>query len=145
MMTFARTAIASVLGALVALAFIAPAGAQQQSRNIFEAVIGIETKISGDARSARFLGTARQGSGAVIDADGLVVTIGYLILEASEVTLLTRDGRRIPANVLAYDHDSGLGLVRATAPIKVAPLRLGSSAGLDSPLIKWLFPALTPR
>ncbi len=34
----------------------------------------------------------------------------------------------VPANVVGYDHETGFGLLRAIAPLKVKPLALGKSA-----------------
>jgi S1-C subfamily serine protease len=58
------------------------------------AVVGIEVTAVEGARSARTLGPERSGSGVVIGADGLVLTIGYLILEAQTIQLVTQDGRK---------------------------------------------------
>ena len=69
-----------------------------------------------DAYTAETLGTERAGQGVVIRWDGLVLTIGYLITEAEEVWPATREGRRVPAHVLAYDYASGFGLVQAIGP-----------------------------
>ena len=80
------------------------------------AVVGIETVAVEDARSIQTLGRERQGSGILIGDDGLVLTIGYLILEADHVDLVTANGRRVPARVVAYDLASGFGLVQALAP-----------------------------
>ena len=83
------------------------------------------------------LGKVRQGSGILIGDDGLVLTIGYLILEADQVDLVAGDGRRIPARVVAYDLASGVGLVQALAPLGIAPVPLGVSARIagDEPLL----------
>ena len=101
------------------------------------AVVGIETVAVEDARSIPTLGRERQGSGILIGDDGLVLTIGYLILEADHVDLVTANGRRVPARVVAYDLASGFGLVQALAPLGVAPAPLGISAkvGGDDPLV----------
>ncbi len=101
------------------------------------AVVGIETVALEDARSIATLGRERQGSGILIGDDGLVLTIGYRLLEADHVDLLTASGRRIPARVVAYDLASGFGLVQALAPLGVAPAPLGVSAKLvgDDPLL----------
>lgn len=90
-------------------------------------VLGVSTKVPEAARSARTLGTERSGSGVVIDGDGLVVTVGYLIMEAREVTLDLPDGKSIPASIVAYDYDSGFGLLRAAVPMKLKAARLGDS------------------
>ena len=100
------------------------------------AMLGVETQAIDGARSARTLGKERSGSGVLI-GNGLVLTIGYLILEAEEVDLVTADLRRIPARVTAYDQATGFGLVQALAPIGAAPVPLGRSAevGREEPLL----------
>jgi serine protease Do len=101
------------------------------------AVVGVEVVVVDDARSIATLGKARQGSGVLIGEDGLVLTIGYLILEADQVDLVAVDGRRIPARVVAYDQASGFGLVQGLAPLGIAPAPLGISAAIaaDEPLL----------
>jgi len=79
---------------------------------------------------ATTLGKARSGSGVVIGADGLVLTIGYLVLEAEDVALVRDDGRLVPARVLAYDVATGFGLLRALSPLGLDPVPLGRSAML---------------
>ena len=97
---------------------------------LLAAVVGVQSRIPAAARTAQALGTERIGSGVVIDANGLVVTIGYLILEADRVQVMVGPERMVPADILAYDHDTGFGLLRAREPINVAPMRLGASADL---------------
>ncbi len=80
--------------------------------------------------AARASAAEREGTGIVIGDDGLVLTIGYLIIEADEVSLVDQQGRTLPARVVGYDHVTGLGLVRAVVPLDVAPLALGESAKL---------------
>ena len=101
------------------------------------AVVGVHVVAVEDARSIATLGRERQGSGVLIGDDGVVLTIGYLILEADQVDLVASDGRRVPARVVAYDLDSGFGLVQALAPLGIAPAPLGVSAAIapDEPLL----------
>ena len=101
------------------------------------AVVGVSVTAVENARSAETLGAQRQGSGVVISANGLVLTIGYLILEADHVDLTFEDQRTVPARVVAYDQASGFGLLQALTPVSVAPVPLGSSAELsdDEPLM----------
>src|SRR5262245_28120359 len=63
-------------------------------------VVKVRAKAVPNARSLRTLGPQREGSGVVIDSDGLVLTIGYLIVEAEVVDLSTSDGRSYPARVV---------------------------------------------
>jgi len=81
------------------------------------------------ARSAATLGQEREGTGIVI-GDGLILTIGYLIVEADEVQIVDGHGHVLPAQVAGYDHATGFGIVRPTVPLKVQPLELGESAKL---------------
>jgi S1-C subfamily serine protease len=74
------------------------------------------------------LGREREGSGIVIDQNGLVLTIGYLMVEAHAAEVVTNDGRTLPASVVGYDHETGFGLLRTLEPIKVKPLAIGSAA-----------------
>jgi S1-C subfamily serine protease len=97
---------------------------------VLSAVLPLHTEIPSDAFTASILGTEREGNGVLIDDDGLVLTIGYLIVEASEVNVIS-GGRAVPCATIAYDYDTGFGLVRATAPLGVKPLELGVSAELE--------------
>jgi S1-C subfamily serine protease len=83
-----------------------------------------------DARSASTLGVQRQGSGIVIDNSGLVLTIGYLILEAEGIEVIAADGKAVPATMVGYDHTTGFGLVRTSVPLPIQPIELGDSAAL---------------
>ena len=59
--------------------------------------------------AARRSAQEREGTGVVIGDDGLILTIGYLIVEADEVSLVDQQGRTLPARVVGYDHATGLG------------------------------------
>src|ERR687890_742798 len=85
-------------------------------RQALGAVVSLRARVPADAFTAETLGTERAGQGAVIRADGLVVTIGYLIAEAEEIWLSTSEGRLVQAHGLAYDYETGFGLGQAGAP-----------------------------
>ena len=97
-----------------------------------ESVVGVEARVPSDARTANALGTRREGSGVVIDDNGLVLTIGYLIMEAESTEIVLPGDRRIPAEVVAYDYDSGFGLLRALASLDLDPVELGDSSALTA-------------
>src|SRR6202012_369274 len=82
------------------------------------------------ASTAEGLGVERLGNGIVIGTSGLVLTIGYLITEADDVTLITNDDRQVPAPVLGSDPVTGFGLVNALEPLDLPPLPLGDSRTL---------------
>lgn len=89
-------------------------------------VLGVSARATDDALSNDSLGRQRQGSGVVIE-DGLVLTIGYLILEAEDIDLHPDDGATVPARVVAYDVATGFGLLQALLPLRLAPAPLGSA------------------
>ena len=91
-------------------------------------VVALRAHIPDDAFTAGGLGTLREGSGIVIRESGLVLTIGYLITEAEEVWLTTIDGRVVPAHALAYDQETGFGLVQALGQLDLPALEIGKSA-----------------
>ena len=100
------------------------------AEKFFQSIFKIKSRAVPNARSSATLGQEREGTGIVIADDGLLVTIGYLIVEADEVSLVDQQGKTIPARVVAYDHATGLGLVRAVTPLSAPPLPLGESSKL---------------
>jgi len=95
------------------------------------AVVAIKVKAIPNARSNQNLGAERTGSGVVFAPQGLILTIGYLILEADQVEVTTASGRSVPATVAAYDHATGFGLLKPLGPLGVKPIELGSSSKID--------------
>ena len=119
----ARAAAFLLLGVLV------PVGAALAGpREVVQAVVGVRAEVPAEARTADTLGRERLGSGVLIDGSGLVLTIGYLVLEAAAVDVYDAQGRRVPAEVVGYDHETGFGLVRAAEPLGAPPVPLGRSA-----------------
>lgn len=124
-----RIKLRALVAALALLGWAAPAAIPAQAqdhRADASAVVAIKSRVPADARSARTLGREREGNGVVIDSSGLILTVGYLILEANEVEV-RHGGRQLSASVVAYDWDTGFGLVRTAVPIKVKPILLGDS------------------
>lgn len=94
-------------------------------------IVTIRTQVPSDAFTASSLGTERRGNGVVIDRNGLVLTIGYVIAEAEQIWLTTAQGTAAPAYAVAHDHATGLGLVQALARLGAPPMPLGSTEMLD--------------
>ena len=139
-MPFSSPSRLSLLAALLAaLACIQPAIAATAStassaQSIMDAmtkanaaVVGVKVTAVKEARSARTLGLNRSGSGVVIGSDGLILTIGYLMLEAEQIEITTPAGKTLPAVAVAYDQATGFGLIRPLLPMRgVVPVVLGS-------------------
>ena len=113
-----------LLIALLILTF--PVCADEGPAEILKAITKIRAVVPENARTAKSLGTEREGNGVVIDSDGYVLTIGYLILEAETIEIVDPNGKTVNATFKAYDHNSGFGLIRASRPIKVTPIMLGA-------------------
>ena len=100
------------------------------------AVVGIKVTVAEDARSAETLGQQRSGSGVLIGQDGLILTIGYLLLEAEQIEIVTQDHKTVPARPVAYDLATGLGLLRPLLPLRdlagISDVPLGNSKELKA-------------
>ena len=107
----------------------APAFAQNDRiDDLLSAIVQMKTHINPDGRTVDGLGREREGSAILIDQDGLLLTIGYLMVEAFAAEITDHTGRTVPANVVGYDHESGFGLLRTVEPLKLKPMPLGKSA-----------------
>jgi len=95
-------------------------------------MVTIRAIIPPDARTARALGTLREGNGIVIDSEGLILTIGYVIMEARHLELEIQSGDSIPASFVGYDHRTGFGLLRAQKKINVKPIKFGDSTKVET-------------
>ncbi len=96
-----------------------------------QSVVGLQAHVPEDAFTAQTLGTERAGNGVVIRDSGLVLTIGYLITEAESVWLSTPDGRATPGHALAYDQETGFGLVQALGRLGLPAIELGRSSEIE--------------
>ncbi|MBS0337990.1 MAG: serine protease [Proteobacteria bacterium] len=116
----------------LALCF-APAQAQdkprEESSETLSAVVRVKARILPNARSAETLGTQREGNGVLV-RDNYVLTIGYLVIEAEGIEVISVEGKAVPATLAGYDHASGLGVLRLVAPISAKPIPLGNSSSL---------------
>lgn len=94
------------------------------------AVVSVRTRVPEDAFTASILGTERAGHGVAISQQGLVLTIGYLVTEAEQVWLFDQGGKPVAGDVLAYDYETGFGLVQALGRLAAPPLELGHVSDL---------------
>ena len=121
-----------LLGAILLLtAGALPAPAQTPPIDeLLSGIVRIKTFIAPEGRTVENLGHERTGSGIFIDDSGLILTIGYLMVEAQSVEVTTHDGKTAPATVLGYDNDTGFGLLKASKPAGARSFVLGKSSQL---------------
>jgi S1-C subfamily serine protease len=105
-------------------------------QRILQSVVTVQSRSDAQASTSSTLGQRREGTGVVIAPD-LVLTIGYLLIEAESVDLIDHQGRRIPGQVRAVDNLSGLGLIRTLIPLRLDAVPLGDSDTLPTPGKLW--------
>ena len=105
-----------------------PDGVGFDLEDALRSVVLLHAAVPEDAFTASILGTERMGNGVVIRADGLVLTIGYLITEAETIWLTTHDGTVMAAHPLAYDQATGFGLVLPLGRLSLPVMARGSAA-----------------
>lgn len=119
--------IRMMAGVFALIGLIMTPAAAQDAGAALQSVVKLSVRTPPDARSARTLGTEREGNGVVIDTSGLIVTIGYLVIESESILVTTATGKSVPASLVGYDHDTGLGLLRASGTLGVPAIKLGDS------------------
>src|SRR4030042_4857240 len=100
------------------------------AEGMIKAVVRIRSIIPQEAESAGTLGTQREGNGVVIDAEGMILTVGYLIREAESIEVSVLGEKPISGTFVGYDFNTGLGLLKTDKPLGVAPIELGQSAAV---------------
>ena len=93
-----------------------------------DAMVLVRAEVPADGYTVANLGTERGGYGAVIREDGLVLTIGYLINEASQIWLTSNRGAVVAGYRVAYDQATGFGLIQPLGKLDAPPLARGLAA-----------------
>ncbi len=138
--------LASLVALVLALLAAAPVQAQEKSASppsgstagdkqqradaLLSAVVRVRVKALPDARTSRTLGAEREGTGVVIDSEGHILTIGYLVLEPDAIEVTGAGNKTVPARLVGYDHATGLGLLKAQSPFEAKPIAIGDSDSL---------------
>jgi S1-C subfamily serine protease len=77
------------------------------------ATVGVHAYVPPNHVSAAIgLGTDRRGTGTLISADGLILTVYYLVMGAQNVIVSLTNGDQMQARVVAQDYRTGLGLLK---------------------------------
>lgn len=97
-----------------------------------DALMSLHSKIPETAMTAELLGTERNAHAVQVTASGLLLTVGYSVMEAEEVWLTNRKGQTTEAIVLAQDYDSGLALLKPGAALGLHHLETVGSDTLQA-------------
>lgn len=93
-------------------------------------IVSLHAEIPEESFTAGILGTERAGNGIVIRESGLILTIGYLVAEAETVWITGQDGAATQGHLVAYDFETGFGLVQANTGLDLPALEFGSASNL---------------
>ena len=99
----------------------AMAGPMEQ---VMRSIVRVDALVPEEARTAATHGRERTGTGVVLDANGLVLTVGDVVAEASSVLVTFSDGEKVAGEIEAYDHASGIALLRANRSVATKPVSL---------------------
>ncbi|GAK54409.1 PDZ/DHR/GLGF protein [Candidatus Moduliflexus flocculans] len=107
-------------------------GLRDQIVNVVEktanTIVRFQAYIPENRHSANILGAVRQGTGVIINAQGYILTAGYLVMEAENIQVAFSDDRIVEAEVVGIDYESGLGLIRLLEAGDIQPIVLGNSS-----------------
>ena len=81
-------------------------------KHLLRSVVHIHTNVSRDHPSTRILGDERLGTGVIVDASGLILTVNYVVMGAQSIDVAFQKGRKAKGEIVAQDFDIGLALVR---------------------------------
>jgi S1-C subfamily serine protease len=105
-------------------------------KHLLQSVVHLRVTVPRDHPSARILGDERFGSGVVVDASGLILTVNYVIMGAQAIDVSFAKGRRAKAEIVAQDFEVGLGLVRVKRQgLQAAALGDGEAIERGAPVI----------
>jgi S1-C subfamily serine protease len=93
-------------------------------RQLQDALYHLHAIVPNTAITADLLGTERHSHAIQISADGLLLTVGYSVMEAESLWLTNRKGASCTAILLAQDHESGIALLKAISPMSSFHLQL---------------------
>ena len=96
-----------------------------------DSVVGLVAEVPEDAFSAKTLGQQREGNAVLISEDGLLLTIGYLVVDARSITIKAYGSEPVSAEVVGYNHETGLAIIHALDKLPISPIRLGSAKNLN--------------
>jgi S1-C subfamily serine protease len=93
-------------------------------KQFLPSVVNLHVTVPRDHPSARLLGNDRMGSGVIVDASGLILTVNYVVMGAQTIEVAFVKGRRARAEVVAQDFETGLALLRVKRQgLPAAPLQ----------------------
>src|SRR5688572_18178120 len=95
-------------------------------QQVAASTVTVAAEIPESHPSAAVLGTSRAGTGTVVDDEGTLITVNYVVLGAQRVVVTDVAGKRLPARVIAQDFASGIAVLGVPG-LQIPALRPGNS------------------
>ncbi len=99
--------------------------------NVVPATVTIHARVPEQHPSAHILGQERMGTGSVLDREGHILTVNYIVLGAQTITVAFMNGREERAEIVGRDFDSGLALLKIP-PGRYPTIAVGDSRRLQA-------------
>ena len=76
-------------------------------------LVHINCTVPDEHPSAVILGTERSGSGVIVETGGYVLTVGYVVLGAGDLNVVSAKGENFEGRIVHMDHESGLAMIHS--------------------------------
>ncbi|MBF6568153.1 MAG: serine protease [Candidatus Binataceae bacterium] len=80
---------------------------------VSRATVSVHTQVpAAHISNAIGLGTDRCGTGTIVSADGLILTVYYMVMGARRIVVTLADGEQQEARIIGQDYATGLALIK---------------------------------
>jgi S1-C subfamily serine protease len=88
-------------------------------RALVPVTLTLHVRVPSQHASVPVLGDERMGTAALVDPQGLLLTVTYVVMGGQEIEATFPDGRRFPAEIVAQDFESGIAVL--SIPVRDRP------------------------
>jgi S1-C subfamily serine protease len=113
-------------------------------KHLLPSVVHIHTEVPSSHPSTRILGDERMGTGTVIERDGLILTVNYVVMGGKTIEVTFARGRAYRAELVAQDFDVGLAVLKVKRQ-GLAAAQMTSSEGLERGVPVFALASTGPR
>ena len=113
-------------------------------KHLLPSVVHIHTEVASSHPSTRNLGDERIGTGTVIERDGLILTVNYVVMGGKTIEVTFGRGRAYRAEIVAQDFDVGLAVLKVKRQ-GLQAAQMISSEGLDRGVPVFALASMGPR
>ncbi len=113
-------------------------------KHLLTSVVHIHTEVVPGHPSTRILGDERMGTGTVIEASGLILTVNYVVMGGKSIEVGFGRGRAARAELVAQDFDVGLAVLKVRRQ-SLTPAQIVSSETLTRGTPVFALGSMGPR